>query len=92
MARPDDRAMILNPINGPLIAKLGGRLTELDKLIEKIKAGVQLEVAVEEIVMRSVMEIKKKITIDGENGDGGKWSRTQVWGLIRALDVRDEVS
>ncbi|EGG02361.1 uncharacterized protein MELLADRAFT_91482 [Melampsora larici-populina 98AG31] len=91
MARPDDRAMILNPINGPCIAKLGGRLTELDKLIEKIKAGVQLEVAVEEIVMRSVMEIKKKITIDGENGDGGKWNRTQVWGLIRALDMQDEL-
>lgn len=91
MARPDDRAMILNPINGPLIAKLGGRLTELDKLIEKIKAGVQLEVAVEEIVMRSVMEIKKKISMDGETGDGVKWSRNQLWGLIRALDARDEL-
>ncbi|KAG0145143.1 hypothetical protein CROQUDRAFT_64258 [Cronartium quercuum f. sp. fusiforme G11] len=91
MSRPEDRMMILNPNNACLISKLGGRLTELEKLIEKIQAGIALEVAVEEIVVRSMMEIKKKCVKDGESGEGGKWTREQVWELVRALDEKDEL-
>lgn len=86
--------MILNPTNASLITKLGGRLTELEKLVEKIRAGIGLEVAVEEIVMRAVTEIKKKCVRNGESGssdDGGKWTCEQAWELIRALDSQDEV-
>lgn len=79
--------MVLNPANAPLIATLGGRLTELEKLVEKMGSGLSLETAVEEIVSRSMMEIKKKCVKDGDEA----WTREQVWELVRALDQNNEV-
>lgn len=82
----------LSESNGPLVEHLGGRLTDLETLVQKIRSGIPLEEAVEEIINRSVTEIKKNCVGDGEEAAKAlPWKREQVWGLIKELADKDEV-
>lgn len=73
------------------IGTLGGRLTDLEFLARRIKAGQSPNQAVAEITEQSASEILKmfllprKTTSDGDR----KWSMEQAWYLIKTLSKHD---
>ncbi|KAK4056076.1 mitochondrial escape protein 2 [Microbotryomycetes sp. JL221] len=76
----------------PSVAKLGGRQTDLELLLQKVNAGFQVEEAVEDIVVRNAYEIRKSIFGDDENeAKSLKWSREQAWKLLVGLTKEDEL-
>ncbi|OAV87493.1 hypothetical protein PTTG_08189 [Puccinia triticina 1-1 BBBD Race 1] len=76
-----------------LIEIVGGRLTDLDLLVQKIESGLDVERAVEEIVRQSMEEIKRKCFVHGEHGQTKHlpWANHQVWDLIKRLSSHDAV-
>ncbi|KAH8923516.1 hypothetical protein BT69DRAFT_1350078 [Atractiella rhizophila] len=81
-----------------LISKLGGRLTDLDLLIQKLKTGLSVQEAVEDIVQRNTTELQKKIfgsTLGGSFGEIPKespWTQKQAWFLVKALADNEEIN
>ncbi|KAI0850217.1 RNA12 protein-domain-containing protein [Daldinia vernicosa] len=75
------------------IGTLGGRLTDLEFLARRLKAGQSPKQAVEEITEQSASEILKfyllpgKTTSDGEH----KWSVEQAWYLVKELARNDSL-
>lgn len=72
-----------------LISVLGGRQSDLEVLVQKIRSGQRLEDAVEDIVARSSTELLKNIF---GGGDGAGWTLEQAWVLCKGLSEGDEVS
>jgi len=73
------------------IGTLGGRLTDLEFLARRIKAGQSPQQAVAEITEESAAEILKMFLLPGKStGDGEhKWSMEQAWYLVKALSKQD---
>lgn len=77
------------------VSKLGGRRTDLELLLIKLRAGAEVEDAVSEIVKKNCAELRKQFLdteVDDYSSDtteGGKkrksWSRLQAWTLIKGL-------
>ncbi|KAH8677740.1 RNA12 protein-domain-containing protein [Xylariales sp. PMI_506] len=71
------------------IGTLGGRLTDLEFLARRLKAGQSPRQAVGEITEQSSSEILKMFLLannEGSSGDNGKrWSIEQAWYLVKAL-------
>ncbi|KAI8630860.1 RNA12 protein-domain-containing protein [Xylariaceae sp. FL1651] len=69
------------------IGTLGGRLTDLEVLARRMKAGQSPRQAVAEITEQSASEILKMFLLPGKStGDGDhKWSMEQAWYLVKAL-------
>lgn len=64
---------------------IGGRLTDLEFLARRIKAGETPNKAVHEIIDQSASEILK-MYVFGENDQAGRtWSAEQAWMLIKEL-------
>ena len=62
------------------------------QLIHKIRNGLRVEDAVEEIVDRGVNELRKKAF--GEDEEESKhlpWTREQAWKIVRLLSEQSEV-
>ncbi|KAA1129477.1 mitochondrial escape protein 2 [Puccinia graminis f. sp. tritici] len=76
-----------------LIQIVGGRLTDLDLLVQKIESGLDVERAIEEIVRQSMEEIKRKCFVHGGHDQSKMlpWANHQVWDLIKRLSSHDEV-
>lgn len=75
------------------IQRLGGRQTDLELLVQKIKAGMAPEEAVGDIVDRSTTELRKNFFgDDDEEAKDFKWTRAQVWSLAKGLANKTEVS
>ncbi|KAI1178258.1 RNA12 protein [Nemania sp. FL0916] len=75
------------------IGTLGGRLTDLEYLARRIKAGQSPQQAVAEITEQSASEILKMFLLPGRTtGDGEhKWSMEQAWCLIKLLSKDDSL-
>ncbi|KAI1753149.1 RNA12 protein [Xylaria castorea] len=73
------------------IGTLGGRLTDLEYLARRIKAGQSPKQAVAEITEQSASEILKMFLLPGKaTGDGEhKWSMEQAWYLVNLLSKSD---
>ncbi|RYC63957.1 hypothetical protein CHU98_g2218 [Xylaria longipes] len=73
------------------IGTLGGRLTDLEYLARRIKAGQSPKQAVAEITEQSASEIMKMFLLPGRaTGDGEhKWSMEQAWYLVKLLSKND---
>ncbi|KAJ3161706.1 mitochondrial escape protein 2 [Geranomyces michiganensis] len=85
---------------------LGGRLTDLELLIQKIRAGMSPQDAYGEIVVRAINEVRKlglgEDAIAGAGpsasalttGPGAKnaWTPVQFWKIVQLLTANDEVS
>lgn len=83
---------------GQSIEALGGRLTDLEFLARRIKAGETPAQAVQEIVTTSAAEILKLYFFLDGWGTGGaadaakrRWSPEQAWCLVRQLAAADEL-
>ncbi|KAG5930480.1 hypothetical protein E4U42_001052 [Claviceps africana] len=67
------------------IETLGGRLTDLEFLARRIKAGQTPRQAVEEIVSETATDVVKMFLLGKPNGVDRKWSSEQAWHLIKSL-------
>lgn len=76
----------------PAVARLGGRQTDLDLLVQKTRAGQAVDEAVDDIVARNASELRKNLFgDDGDEASKLKWSRAQAWALVKALGDKGEV-
>ncbi|KAF8350904.1 RNA12 protein-domain-containing protein [Amanita rubescens] len=74
------------------VERLGGRASDLELLVHKIRNGQQVEDAVEEIVNRGVNELRKKAF--GEDEEEAKrlpWTREQAWKIVKLLSEQSEI-
>ncbi|KAI9509964.1 RNA12 protein-domain-containing protein [Russula earlei] len=72
---------------------LGGRASDLTRLVHKMRAGQRPIDAVEDIIRQDISELRKRAF--GEDADDTRsllWSREQAWAVFRALASRDTVS
>jgi len=75
------------------IEKLGGRASDLETLVHKVRSGQDVQEAVEDIISRSTNELRKNAF--GEDADDEKslpWTRVQAWHVLKLLSKKNEVS
>ncbi|KAF8952689.1 mitochondrial escape protein 2 [Entomortierella lignicola] len=68
------------------IKTIGGRLTDLELFVQKIKSGMKPEAALQDILARAVVEVRKG-AFDFENTDNKTlgWTPLQFWTLMKRL-------
>uniref|UniRef100_V5EX92 Mitochondrial escape protein 2 n=1 Tax=Kalmanozyma brasiliensis (strain GHG001) TaxID=1365824 RepID=V5EX92_KALBG len=75
------------------VDKLGGRLTDLETLVQKVSLGQTVESAVHDIISRSVVELRKNaFGDDASEASSLPWTRSQAWTVITKLARSGEVS
>ena len=75
------------------IGKLGGRMVDLEMVVYKVRTGSKIADAVEDIVSRNVVELRKlAFGDDAEDAKGLPWSRQQAWKVVSELAKHDELS
>ncbi|KAI0807276.1 exonuclease [Fomes fomentarius] len=75
------------------IERLGGRASDLETLVHKVRSGMTVEEAVEDIVIRGVSELRKKAFGDDiEDAKSLPWTREQAWILMKQLSKQAEIS
>lgn len=82
----------LTPAQKKAIERLGGRTSDLERLIHKACSGQGIEEAVEDIIASGVGELRKKAF--GEDIDDAKsllWSREQAWIVLKQLARKAEL-
>ncbi|KAI9348343.1 RNA12 protein-domain-containing protein [Pilaira anomala] len=75
-----------DPALPEVVAALGGRLTELELLVQKMKMKMDAEAAFEDIVTRNLIDIRKYGF--GDTWDDDKkmeWSSIQFWTIVKQL-------
>lgn len=71
---------------------VGGRLLDLEVLIQKIKSGQDPQEAIDDLVERNVVELKKyAFGDDSEDAKALPWTNPQVWSIFSELAKKDEV-
>ncbi|KAJ6547159.1 RNA12 protein-domain-containing protein [Mycena capillaripes] len=74
------------------VERLGGRATDLESLIHKVRNGATVENAVEDIIHREVSEVRKKaFGDDAEDAKNLPWGREQAWSLFKQLSKQAEL-
>jgi hypothetical protein len=75
------------------VSKLGGRMVDLETLVYKVRQGGSVKDAVDDIVLRNVVELRKMaFGDDSEDAKGLAWSRAQAWKVVSELAKHGEVS
>ncbi|EFI28416.1 exonuclease [Coprinopsis cinerea okayama7 len=75
------------------VMRLGGRASDLESLIHKVRSGQSVEDAVEEIIHQGVGELRKNaFGDDTEDAQSLPWAREQAWTIIKSLAVKPELS
>ncbi|EKD02278.1 hypothetical protein A1Q2_03425 [Trichosporon asahii var. asahii CBS 8904] len=75
------------------IAKLGGRMVDLELLVYKVRGGQSITQAVADIVLRNEVELRKQaFGDDSEDAASLPWSRAQAWKLVTELARAPELS
>ncbi|KAG0347787.1 mitochondrial escape protein 2 [Podila humilis] len=76
------------------VQTIGGRLTDLEMFVQKVKSGMSPEDAVHDILSRAVVEIRKN-AFDQDRSDKDKssgWTPIQFWTVLKNLASHDSVS
>jgi hypothetical protein len=75
------------------IEALGGRLTDLEFLARRLKAGQSPKRAVAEIIEQSASEILKMFLLSSRdpNDSDRRWSTEQVWYLIKEIAKKESL-
>lgn len=74
------------------VNQLGGRASDLESLVHKVRSGLTIEQAVDDIINRAVSEIRK--TAFGDDSDDMKnlpWTREQAWTILNKLSRQPEI-
>ncbi|KAI0747869.1 exonuclease [Daedaleopsis nitida] len=75
------------------LQRLGGRASDLESLIHKMRSGMTVEEAVDDIVLRGVSELRKNAFGDDvEDAKNLPWTREQAWILMKQLSKQPEIS
>lgn len=93
----DDASEVLPEEDAQWVDKLGGRLTDLEALLQKVALGQTVPTAVSDLISRTTVELRKNFFGD-DSGEGSSssstsgtaptglpWSRSTAWSLIRLL-------
>ncbi|KAF8831619.1 hypothetical protein HHX47_DHR1000799 [Lentinula edodes] len=73
------------------VQRLGGRSVDLESLINKVRSGMGVKEAVEDIVNRGVGELRKNaFGDDAEDAKNFPWTRGQAWTLLNLLSRNPE--
>ncbi|KAF9585237.1 mitochondrial escape protein 2 [Lunasporangiospora selenospora] len=83
------------PNLAPFVKIIGGRLTDLELFVQKVKSGISPEDAVSDLLGRAVVEIRKS-AFDSDPGDKDKkahgWTPIQFWLVLKQLANAEAVS
>ncbi|KAF9557696.1 hypothetical protein CPC08DRAFT_640029 [Agrocybe pediades] len=74
------------------LERLGGRASDLESLIHKVRSGMKVDEAVNDIINRGAAELRKNAF--GEDADDAKslpWTRYQAWKVLKLLAKSPEV-
>ena len=83
----------LSPTDTQLIGKVGGRMIDLELLVYKVRSGFTISEAVEDIIGRNVVELRKAAFGDDmEDSKALPWTRNQAWKIVSELAKKREVS
>ncbi|ORX33380.1 RNA12 protein-domain-containing protein [Kockovaella imperatae] len=75
------------------ITKLGGRMVDLETLVYKVRTGASVPEAVDDIVLRNVVELRKlAFGDDAEDAKSLPWTRQQAWKVVSELAKNGELS
>ncbi len=75
------------------VAKLGGRMVDLETLVYKVRNGSTIRDSVDDIVLRNVVELRKQaFGDDAEDAKTLPWTRAQAWRVVQDLAKNGEVS
>ncbi|KAK8869527.1 hypothetical protein IAR55_000093 [Kwoniella newhampshirensis] len=75
------------------IAKLGGRMVDLETLVYKVRTGSKIKDAVDDIILRNVVELRKlAFGDDSEDAKNLQWTRAQAWKVVSELAKKGELS
>ncbi|EIW60623.1 uncharacterized protein TRAVEDRAFT_57812 [Trametes versicolor FP-101664 SS1] len=75
------------------IDRLGGRASDLESLIHKVRSGLTVEEAVDDLVIRGVSELRKNAFGDDiEDAKSLPWTREQAWILMKQLSKQPQIS
>lgn len=75
------------------VSKLGGRMVDLETLVYKVRSGVGIQSAVDDIILKNVVELRKAaFGDDAEDAKGLPWTRAQAWKVVSELAKHGEVS
>ncbi|WVO14164.1 hypothetical protein L204_101795 [Cryptococcus depauperatus] len=86
------RATTLSASDSVQISKLGGRMVDLENLVSKVRLGSSINDAVNEIILRNVIELRKAaFGDDSEDAKGLPWSRAQAWKIVSELAKNAEI-
>lgn len=88
-----DKPLSLSTTDEADIAKLGGRMVDLEILVYKVRGGQSIRDAVNDIVQRNVVEIRKSaFGDDSEDAKHLPWTRPQAWKIVSLLADKNKVS
>ena len=88
-----DHSTDLNSEDREQISKLGGRMVDLESLVYKVRTGTSVKDAVDDIVLRNVVELRKAaFGDDSEDAKSLPWNRQQAWKMVSELAKHGEVS
>ncbi|WVR05409.1 hypothetical protein IAU60_002424 [Kwoniella sp. DSM 27419] len=75
------------------ISKLGGRMVDLETLVYKVRTGASIRDAVEDIILRNTVELRKAaFGDDSEDAKALPWNRAQAWRVVKDLASKGEIS
>ncbi|KAM5539125.1 hypothetical protein V8D89_007348 [Ganoderma adspersum] len=75
------------------IERLGGRASDLESLVHKVRSGMSVQEAVDDVISRGVSELRKNAFGDDvEDAKSLPWTREQAWFLMKQLARQPEVS
>ncbi|KIM49011.1 hypothetical protein M413DRAFT_438171 [Hebeloma cylindrosporum] len=72
------------------VERLGGRASDLESLIHKVRSGMKVDEAVEDIINRGVAELRKN-AFGEDDSTSLPWSRYQAWKVLTMLSKTPEV-
>ncbi|KIJ34602.1 hypothetical protein M422DRAFT_70117 [Sphaerobolus stellatus SS14] len=82
----------ITPEERTLVERVGGRASDLETIIHKVRAGQKIEDAVEDIIQRGVAELRKNaFGDDAEDAKALPWSRQQAWTVMKLLAQKERL-
>ncbi|KAI0818814.1 exonuclease [Irpex lacteus] len=83
----------LNKDQTSYLERVGGRASDLESIIHKVRSGMTIQEAVDDIIARGVSELRKRaFGDDAEDAKNLAWTREQAWILMKQLAKKPEVS
>ncbi|KAI0698509.1 RNA12 protein-domain-containing protein [Cytidiella melzeri] len=75
------------------LERLGGRASDLESIVHKVRSGMTIQEAVDDIITRGVSELRKRaFGDDAEDAKNLTWSREQAWILMKQLAKKPEIA